>query len=153
MSEEEHGLQNARCFLETLVETFEEIDRLQDRLMTDGDEVGDEVEELEEDLRDHALCVDVRSGWAAHAACMEPEEYRILTTTGGPACQVCGELDEHGQPSTAEIQHQDWFKPWTELSTYGYLLDKQGDQPGLLDRALELDQLVLRFAQLFYFEE
>lgn len=150
-AEEDRGQSNARCFLETLVETFEELDRLQE-IAQYAEEVEEKVDELEEDLRGHALSVEVRSGWATHASEFEAEEYTILVTWGGPACRVHGTLN-YGQPDTAEIQYQDWGTPWTELSTYGYLLEKEGDQPGLLDHALALDQLVLRFAQLFYFEE
>ncbi len=40
--------------------------------------------------------------------------YMILLSTGGPATRIIGELDEHGQPTTATFQFQDWFLPWTE---------------------------------------
>jgi hypothetical protein len=42
------------------------------------------------------------------------KEYRILLCTGGPACQIVGELNEYGEPETARLQHQDWFTPWQD---------------------------------------
>lgn len=45
---------------------------------------------------------------------MEPEEFRILLSTGGPALQIRGELN-HGEPSRCWLEHQDWGTPWTRF--------------------------------------
>ena len=61
-----------------------------------------------------------------------PTHYKILLGTGGPAVQIVGELDEHGEPETAELQGQDWFTPW--------------------ERTKEQDEdILLQFARFFYF--
>lgn len=68
------------------------------------------------------LTVLVRSGWYVPGTPEgEPEEFEILLSTGGPACRIIGELNR-GSVScqsghTPTIQHQDWFKPWSD-STY-----------------------------------
>ena len=61
--------------------------------------------------------------------------FEILLCTGGPACRIVGTLDEYGEPETARVEYQDWFKPWTELP-------------------LDLDELeaVLTYCRQFYFE-
>ena len=43
------------------------------------------------------------------------EEFEILLCTGGPACRIIGDLDQHGQPDRPRLQYQDWGTPWTEL--------------------------------------
>ena len=57
-------------------------------------------------ILEDALSVEVRSGWVSLGADrvpMEPEEFCILLTTGGPAVRIRGELDEHKEPSRACI--------------------------------------------------
>jgi len=74
-----------------------------------------EVAELIEDaMREAALSVEVREGWKepGDGASMDPEEFRILLSTGGPALRVMGEL-EGGEPSRCWLEHQDWGTPWT----------------------------------------
>ena len=44
----------------------------------------------------------------------DEEAYTILLCTGGPACRIIGDLDEHQQPDTAKLEYQDWFTPWVE---------------------------------------
>lgn len=44
----------------------------------------------------------------------EADRFEILLGTGGPATRIVGELSEHGEPTSASIEAQDWFKPWTE---------------------------------------
>jgi len=64
------------------------------------------------------------------------KRYEILLCTGGPACRIVGELDEYGQPETATMQYQDWFKPWTDLN----IDSKQ-------------EEILLDYAREFYFED
>lgn len=74
-------------------------------------------EDAERTIHEDALSVEVRSGWVAAGDKMEAAEFKILLCTGGPAVQIVGELDEHNEPSKdhIQLQHQDWFTPWTNL--------------------------------------
>lgn len=84
-----------------------------------------EGEELDEDqvrerIQESPLSVEVRGGWHAPGAEDDgPEEFMILLSTGGPALRIVGDLDEHCQPTRARLEHQDWFKPWTEYICTG----------------------------------
>lgn len=102
-------------------------DRLEALLDAANPDNAEELAELEEaagdcECRDEAaqriaddpLSVEVRSDWGSPGEPLEPCEYRILLSTGGPATQITGDLDEHGEPRTARLQVQDWFQPWTE---------------------------------------
>lgn len=67
------------------------------------------------------LTVLVRSGWYVPGTPeQQPEEFEILLSTGGPACRIIGELDRGSvawqSGCRPVMQHQDWFKPWTEIS-------------------------------------
>ena len=94
-----------------------------------------EEEELEEEARQQPLSVEVRSCWRSMNQPWETGEYRILLSTGGPAMQVTGKLDMYDQPADAVVEVQDWFKPWTEITT------TTPDQ----------DAALLWFASLFYY--
>ena len=77
----------------------------------------DEREAAEQAIYDDPLEVSVRcSSWSSPYDNLEPDEYRVLLCTGGPAVQITGDLNEHMQPVTARLQHQDWFEPWETLS-------------------------------------
>ena len=72
-------------------------------------------------IQEDPLSVQVRSGWYSPGwsdqfGNQPPEEFEILLCTGGPAVRIMGELDEYGQPVKAWMEHQDWFKPWTQWS-------------------------------------
>ncbi len=56
------------------------------------------------------------------------------TVTGGPATRIIGELNEHGEPTRARLQVQDWGTPWTDY--------RGGDQ-----------ETLLTYARCFYFGE
>jgi hypothetical protein len=79
-------------------------------------------ETLQEAITDYAnampLTVRVRSDWHSLGEAFETAEFEILLSTGGPACRILGELDRGSVAWQAGrrpvIQHQDWFKPWTE---------------------------------------
>ena len=66
------------------------------------------------------LSIQVRSGWHSPGETFESAEFEILLSTGGPACRILGELDRGSVAWQAGcrpiLQHQDWFKPWTESS-------------------------------------
>lgn len=94
--------------------------------------------EQEDDIRrrieEGPLSVQVRDGWRSPGAPSDgAEEYEILLSTGGPALRIYGEISG-GSPSTAELQAQDWFKPWTPVPDID-------------------DDILLKYAQNFYFED
>ena len=93
------------------------------------------MEALEESQRERPLSVEIRSGWYLPGNKPEPDQYRILLGTGGPAMQITGQLDCYGQPCTAAVEVQDWFKPWTEITT----------------TTPAQDAALLWFASLFYY--
>jgi len=92
--------------------------------------------ESEDDARERIdedpLSVQVRSGWYSPGGDAEPEEFEILLCTGGPAVRIIGDLGQFSEPSSATLQAQDWFTPWTD-----YL---DADQDALLE-----------YCQCFYF--
>ena len=47
---------------------------------------------------------------------LEPTKGRLLLSTGGPACQIVGDI-EGDYMANVEIQFQDWGKPWESIST------------------------------------
>jgi hypothetical protein len=101
-------------------------------LRPDEDEARREIEE-------DALSVEVRSGWYTPGGDSDPEEFRILLCTGGPAVQIRGELNEYKEPTRAYMQCQDWFTPWTDVF---------GDGDKMID-----SDVLLEYAQTFYFGE
>lgn len=60
------------------------------------------------------LSVQVRSDWGDPGAELPPAEFEILLCTGGPAVRLIGELDSHFCPTSAVLQHSDWFEPWSD---------------------------------------
>jgi hypothetical protein len=81
----------------------------------DGDNREMVAETIEDSLRESALSVEFRcSQWSNTASNLEPDEYRILLTYGGPALQITGAFDAHNGATTARLEWQDWWKPWTE---------------------------------------
>lgn len=78
---------------------------------------GDECRSAEEArtrIEEDALSVQVRSGWVSPGEKMDPKEFEILLSTGGPATRIIGELDDSNEPFRARLEAQDWFLPWTE---------------------------------------
>lgn len=93
------------------------------------DEIYDAVRErIEED----PLSAEVRSGWASPGTKLEAEEFRLTLCTGGPAVQIVGTLNLHGEPDYATLQHQDWFEGWT-------------------DHTPAISDVLVRYASCFYF--
>src|SRR5262245_49533610 len=80
-------------------------------------ESDDERESAEQAVYEDPLSIQVRTGW--YSACdpksdRRPQEFEIPLCTGGPAGRISGRLDEHQEPESARIEHQDWGTPWTE---------------------------------------
>jgi hypothetical protein len=61
----------------------------------------EDEEAAREAINNDPLSVEIRSGWYTPGENPEPEEFKILLCTGGPAVQIRGELDQYRQPSRA----------------------------------------------------
>lgn len=142
-----HAIGNAQAWLET-------IQALTASLDLDFDNPEDDPEFMatlkacecdnatsREDIADRIdnipLSIETRPGWtlAGNEPDPTPEEYKITLSTGGPACRIIGELRQ-GEPSTARLEWQDWYTPWTEYQT-----------------TTDEDAALLAFASCFYFGE
>ena len=116
-TKEAHAITNARGQLESIKELYREFKKQEDLEAWDcGSNVYNwTTEGIREKAQDEALSVEFRSGWSSNLENMEPEEFKILLSTGGPACQIIGKLDQYKQPTDIEIQYQDWGPPWEPL--------------------------------------
>ena len=149
------GLENARGWYASIVEMVEELGKASSDFL-------DSRDTAEQRIHDSVLSVEVRSDWCAPIAFKNsegPSEYRILLTTGGPGLQLVGTLNEYGQPETAELQGQDWFKPWTSVP-WGALLPPApagSDIGAFTDAEVEamdkMRETLLTFARCFYVGE
>ena len=124
--EKDNAKSQARAQFESIREMMEARDN--------AEEDSDEFEEARTSIEEDPLSVQVRSGWCSPGAEMEPEEFEILLCTGGPACRIIGELNEHNEPDSVKLQYQDWFTPWEE-----YHLDS------------DEEQIILDYCRQFYF--
>ena len=107
---EAHAISNARGQLESIKELYRNYKQAE----SDGDYTRED--EIREQAQDEALSVEFRSGWSSNPEEMKPEEFKILLSTGGPACQIVGKIDYGScEPIDIEIQYQDWFTPWEPL--------------------------------------
>lgn len=152
----DHAYNNAAAWMETIRENVEALEATpkadaEQELRSIDDEAELEaaeakVEEMQDDdeaqeaaraeITNSALSVEVRAGWHAPGEESEPEEFKILLTTGGPALWIEGDLDDNNEPDRARLMYQDWGTVPTE---YIGTAD---------DRAA-----ILEFARCFYFGE
>ena len=117
-TKENHALTNCVGQLETIKELYKDY---KEAVSKDDDEA---QEKMTYKAEAEALNVDFRSGWSCSPDDLgSPEEFKILLSTGGPACQIIGNLDLHHQPTDIEIQYQDWGTPWTTLYARGETYD------------------------------
>jgi hypothetical protein len=130
--EQNHALEQAKAQFESIKEMVAALKHAQ------NSEDDDAFEEAEQTIHEDPLSVEVRTDWYTldQDSDKKPAFYRILLCWGGPACQVVGDLSEHGEPETAKIEYQDWGTRWTE-----YRLNK------------EEEEIVLTYARCFYFGE
>jgi hypothetical protein len=147
LKEELADLQNEANDAETDSERTAALQALAD-WQTDNQDELDELTEAAGDcenqdeartrIEEDALSVEVRGDWHSPGESdgSKATEFKILLCTGGPACQIIGELDDYGQPDSARLQFQDWFTSWEDL-----ILTSD-------ERAA-----VLTYCQVFYFEE
>ena len=115
-TKEAHAITNARGQLESIKELYRNYKQ------AESDDDYTREDEIREQAQDGALSVEFRSGWSSNPEEMKPEEFKILLSTGGPACQIVGKIDYGScEPIDIEIQYQDWGTPWEPLqlnSTY-----------------------------------
>lgn len=98
-------------------------------------------DDAEQRIHEDPLSIEVRGDWHTPGASDEysrednaPSEFRILLGTGGPAIRIIGELNAHGEPTSATLQTQDWGTPWTDY--------RGGDE-----------ETLLTYCRCFYFGE
>jgi len=89
-------------------------------LMERYEKAGDDDDALLREIWDTPLEVGFRAtGWTSfdrtYANGLEPDEYRIVLVTGGPAVQITGDYEAGRGVVNARIQHQNWFEPWADL--------------------------------------
>jgi len=97
------------------------------------------IDAAREAIEQDALSVQVRSDWYTPGQFPDhskPSEFEILLCTGGPACRLIGTLDEHCQPESVRIEHQDWGTRWTEYRV-----------------TAEEQDVLLAYCSVFYFGE
>ena len=147
-TKEAHAITNARGQLESIKELYREFKKQEDLEAWDcGSNVYNwTTEGIREKAQDEALSVEFRSGWSSNLENMEPEEFKILLSTGGPACQIIGKLDQYKQPTDIEIQYQDWGTPWEPLQLNSHYADKS---PNITSDYEALEW----FCNCFYFGE
>ena len=146
---EAHAISNARGQLETIKELYREFKKQEDLEAWDcGSNVYNwTTDGIQEEARNEALSVEFRSGWTSNLENMEPEEFKILLSTGGPACQIVGKIDDGSyEPIDIEIQYQDWFTPWESLQLNCTYADKS---PNITSDYQALEW----FCNCFYFGE
>lgn len=172
LPERDHALSNALAWFESIQEMLavlnaaHEAENGHPEIDDEGNEipVGLTVEDAERTIHESVLSVEVRSAWHVPGSLTNdgdwgspvsesPAEYRILLSTGGPACQITGTLSERGEPETATLQTQDWFKPWSDVSPASIALATQPKAAALSLSAVcaEIDAVLLAFARQFYF--
>ena len=124
--EKNHAIENA-------IAAYQQMEEWHERIEKGDDTARDEIQE-------DALSVEVRSDWHTPGdGDDKPTDYKIVLTTGGPALQIIGELNEYGEPENAKLQWQDWGTPWTDIWTH---------------ESTDIDSgILLEYAQCFYFGE
>ena len=147
-TKEAHAITNARGQLESIKELYREFKKQEDLEAWDcGSNVYNwTTEGIREKAQDEALSVEFRRGWSSNLENMEPEEFKILLSTGGPASQIIGKLDQYKQPTDIEIQYQDWGTPWEPLQLNSTYADKS---PNITSDYQALEW----FCNCFYFGE
>ena len=115
---DERAKDQAKSQLEGIKEMIRALNEARDSADDFGHYDGAEVtmDDMIQRISEVPLSVEVRSGWVS--GCynneMKPEEFKILLCWGGPAVQIVGDLDEHGQPENPRLEYQDWFTGWTK---------------------------------------
>ena len=90
-------------------------------LYQEWQEYGDDNDSLQEwiadSIRDSALSVEVRTGWyQVGVDDGEPEEFRIVFSTGGPHMELRGKLAALGNFSYMQLLVMQWGEPLHEIA-------------------------------------
>ena len=127
----EQARQQARAQLDFIVELMELARKACEgaKVTYDGGKVG--LAELEERGRSWPLSVLVRSVWTSPGRNLEPAQYEILLSTGGPAVRLRGDLSIHGEPENVRMEAQDWFTSWERFPATGDEVSAMMDFAGL----------------------
>lgn len=113
---EDHGKEEAQGQIESIKEMMSDLAAAEE---SGNDE---EIEEAREAIENNPLEISRR--------------FEILLCTGGPAARITGKLNENKEPSTANLEYQNWFTPWT-----AYPLDSEDED------------MLLKYCQMFFFDE
>ena len=113
---DDHGKSEARAQLASILEMVAVLDRL--RQISAGispTRFDTNEEEARTAIEQDPLSVLVRSDF--HDVGIDTwngGEAEILLSTGGPACRIIVQLDEHHEPESVRMEYQDRGTPWTE---------------------------------------
>lgn len=131
--EKNHARGNAKAWLESICEMVNDYEWATDSDPFKYDHLGELVTAKERErlrgltedetlqaILGSPLGLSYRSGWCSHGEKMEPADYQILLTWGGPALRIIGAIGEHGEVETATLEYQDWGTLWTEYPLYDY---------------------------------
>lgn len=116
-TKEDRALEAARGSLEVIREMVAELEAAREREENPPEEEDPKalsVEDAERRIHEDPLSVEYRSGWYSLSAgdeAREPEEVRVLLSTGGPASRIVASLDR----SRVSVEGQDWFTPWVSV--------------------------------------
>ena len=99
-----------------------------------GDDDTDLREWIEDYIRDSVLSVECRTGWYQVGDNGDPEEFRLVFSTGGPHMEMRGKLDTDMEPCKCQVMVMSWGDPLHEIAQH-------------------IDSGILEFvASCFYFE-
>lgn len=114
----------------------EEFEDAEDACRTAAPDDYPDEDEARQRIEEDALSVRVRGDWhtPGDEDGAKAVEYEILLCTGGPACRMIGDLNQHGEPESARLQYQDWGTPWTDWR----------------DGPEDEDEILLAYASVFY---
>lgn len=112
-TKEDHGLNNAKGHFASILEYYEAYEAAYE-----ADDY-DKIEEIQDEVQQEALGLAWRCAeWQEVGDTdFKPDQGVITLTCGGPALQLIVGLED-GEPIDAELQYQDWWTSWTNL-TYG----------------------------------
>lgn len=129
--EKNHAVENGKGWLINIEELLERYDAAEE---ADDD---DEMDKIRQEINESPLSLQVRSDWHSPGEeNVQPGEFELLLSTGGPALRLIGELDRCEPYGQMRLQWQDWGTPWTDCDT-----------------TTEQDEQLERFAGFFWYGE
>ena len=118
--DDNHAIENGKRWYATIEELIDRLQKAEEYGAYQQVDAYEDADAIRNEIHEGPLSVMVRDGWHSPGLPCEDgaEEYEILLSTGGPALRIYGHLGNHFEPASAELQWQDWFKPWTRC-TFG----------------------------------